>query len=120
MRPFDQSRPAKAFHAGAVGLVVAGFEDVRNAEIAGDALNGLGHAARVGLRLDDARSGNEKQLTCADMHRPDLERVTHGGDSTASHRTCALSDGAIPCAGICAFPGPGMRGTRGTRRSCRR
>jgi hypothetical protein len=43
-RAFDQARAAKALHAGAVGLVVAGLEDVGNAEVGGDALNGLGHA----------------------------------------------------------------------------
>jgi len=40
---FNQAGAAKTFHAGAVGLVVAGLEDVRDAEVACDALDGVGH-----------------------------------------------------------------------------
>ena len=40
---------AKTFRAGAVGLVVAGFEDEGNGEIGGDALDSISNGAGVGL-----------------------------------------------------------------------
>ena len=56
----DQARSAIALDAGAVGLVVAGLEDERDAEVGGDALNRLGERARMGLGLDDARAGDQE------------------------------------------------------------
>ncbi len=53
-------RPTKAVDRGAIGLVVAGFEDVRHAEVRGDALNGISHAACVALGLYDTGPGNKK------------------------------------------------------------
>ena len=46
---FDEAGAAETFDAGAVGLVVAGFEDVGDAEVGGDALDGVGHGAGVGF-----------------------------------------------------------------------
>jgi len=40
---------AKAFRAGAIGLVVAGFEDEGNGEIGGDALDSFSDRARMNL-----------------------------------------------------------------------
>jgi len=60
-RAFNEAGTAKAFRAGAVGFVVAGFEDEGNAEIGDDALNGLGHFEGVGLRLDDAGTSDEEE-----------------------------------------------------------
>jgi len=59
-RALDQARPAKTLHAGAVGLVVAGLEDVWDAEVCRDALNRLGHPARMSLRLDDTWAGDQE------------------------------------------------------------
>ena len=58
--PSTSPGPAKAFHAGSVRLVVAGFEDVGNAEVADPSLDSLCHSAHMGLRLNDARTGNQK------------------------------------------------------------
>ena len=74
-RAFDEARAAKAADAGAVRLVVAGFEDVRNAEVGGDALDGIGERAGVGFGLDDAGPGDEKELAAADGNRADIEGV---------------------------------------------
>ena len=60
-RPLLEAGAAKALYAGAIGLVVAGFEDEGNTEIGSGALDGLGHFARVGLGLDDAGSGDEEE-----------------------------------------------------------
>ena len=64
---------AKAMDRSAVGLVVAGLEDVRHAEIGGDALDGISQSARVALGLDDAGSGDKKQLAAACGHAADIE-----------------------------------------------
>ena len=60
-RAFGDAGAAEGVDGGAVGLVVAGFEDVRDAEVGGDALDGVGHAAGVRLGLDDAGAGDEEQ-----------------------------------------------------------
>ena len=93
-RALDEARPAIALHAGAVGLVVAGLEDVGNAEVAGDALNGLGHRARVGLGLDDARAGDQEELARADVDGADFKGVVHGFDCKgwAESYTCFTLD----------------------------
>jgi hypothetical protein len=71
---------AKAVHAGAVCLVVAGFEDEGNAEIGGDALDGIGHGAHMGFAFDDAWAGDEKKTAAADMDRPNFEGIAHYAD----------------------------------------
>ncbi len=45
----SQPGTAKALDGGTVGFVVTGFEDVGNAKVGGDALNGVGQHARVSL-----------------------------------------------------------------------
>ena len=80
--PSVEAGAAEAFDAGAVGLVVAGFEDEGNAEVGGDALDGVGHGADVGFGLDDAGAGDEEEPARADLHRADFKRVAHEGDST--------------------------------------
>ena len=80
-RALRQAGPAKTFHAGAVGLVVAGFEDERNAEIGSDALKGVRHGARMGFRLDDAGASDEEEAARADLDGADFERGAHEGDS---------------------------------------
>ena len=72
---FDEAGAAKARDRGAVGLVVGGLEDVGDAEIAGDALDGIGHHARVLLTLDDAGAGDEEELAAADRDIADFEVV---------------------------------------------
>lgn len=73
---------AKAFDAGAVGFVVACFEDVRDAEVGGDALDGVGHGAHVRLALDDAGAGDQEEATRSNLDRADFERIAHEGDFT--------------------------------------
>ncbi len=73
-RAFFETGTAEAFYAGAIGLVVAGFEDEGNAEVGGDALDGFGDGAGVSLRLDDAGTGDQEELARTHLHRPDFER----------------------------------------------
>ena len=79
-RPLFEAGSAKAFDAGAIGLVIAGFEDIGDAEIGCDALNGFGHGARMGLGLDDAGTGDEEEPARADLHGPDFKGVAHERD----------------------------------------
>jgi hypothetical protein len=69
----DESGTAKAFDAGAIGLVVAGFEDEGDVQVGRDALNRFCHGEGVRFRLDDAGAGNEKELPCAHLHWPNFE-----------------------------------------------
>ena len=66
---------AKAVDRRAVCLVVGGFKDVGNAEIRGNALDGVRHFAYVGFALDDAGPGNEKKPVSADGEVSDVETV---------------------------------------------
>ncbi len=59
---FDEAGAPEAADGGAVGFVVAGFEDVGHAEVGGDALDGVGHGAGVLLGLDDTGAGDEEEL----------------------------------------------------------
>ncbi len=72
-RALDDSRPAITLDAGAVGLVVAGLEDERNAEFRRDALDALGHRTHVRLGLNHARSGDQKQPSPANLHWSNLK-----------------------------------------------
>ena len=81
-RALEKAGAAKAFDAGAVGLVVAGFEDEGDAEVGGDALQGVGHGADVGFAFDDAGAGDEEEPARANLHRADFKRVAHEGDFT--------------------------------------
>ena len=58
---FDQAGAAEAADAGAVGFIVAGFEDVGQVEVGGDALDGVSEGAGVGFTLKDAGAGDEEE-----------------------------------------------------------
>ena len=74
---FDEAGAAEAADGGAVGFVVAGFEDVGDAEVGGDALDGVGHGAGMLLGLDDAGAGDEEELAAAYGDVADVERIGH-------------------------------------------
>jgi hypothetical protein len=74
-RAFGEAGTAEARDRGAVGLVVRSLVDVGDGEIAGDALNGIGHEARVLLAFDDARAGDEEELAAANRDIADFEVV---------------------------------------------
>jgi len=82
-RAFNQARAAKALDAGAVGLVVAGFEDEGDMEIGGNALNGVSHGAGMRLGLDDTGARNEKETACPHMHGANFEGWAHDTHSIA-------------------------------------
>ena len=82
---FGESRTTEALHAGAVGFVIAGLEDVGNAHIRGYALDGVCHEARVLFAFDDAGAGDEKELACADVYGSDFKRMAHEGDFNQPH-----------------------------------
>ena len=95
-RAFDQAGAAEAVDGGAVGLVVAGLEDVGDAEVGGDALDGVGHHAGVGLGLDDAGAGDEEELAASDGDIADFERVVgcvaHKGYLTTAKKGWKVSE----------------------------
>ena len=70
---FCDAGAAEGVDGGAVRLVVTGFEDVRNLEIGGDALDGVGHAAGVRLGLDDAGAGDEEERAAAERDAAEVE-----------------------------------------------
>ena len=74
---FDEAGAAEAADGGAVGFVIAGFEDVGDAEVGGDALDGVGHSAGVGLGLDDAGAGDEEEFASAYGDVADIEGIGH-------------------------------------------
>ena len=67
-RALRDAGAAEAMNRGAVRLVVAGFEDVRDVKVGGDALDGVGHAAGVCLGLNDAGAGDEKERAAAESN----------------------------------------------------
>src|ERR1700683_963854 len=73
----NQAGAAEAGDGSAIGLIVRGFENVRDAEVGGDALDGLGHGADVRFAFDDAGSGNEKELSGADADRANFVFAAH-------------------------------------------
>ena len=85
-RALLQAGAAETVDAGAVGLVVAGLEDVRDAEVGGDALDGVGQGARMGLGLNDAGAGDQEKLARADMYGADFKGVAHESDCKAKGR----------------------------------
>ena len=72
---FREAGAAEAADGGAVGFVVAGFEDVGDAEVGGDALDGISHGAGVGLGLDDAGAGDEEEFASAYGNVADIEGI---------------------------------------------
>jgi hypothetical protein len=63
-----QPWPAKTFHRRTIGFVEAGFENVWNAEIRGNALDGLCHCAYMRFTFDDARPGNQEEFAGPNLH----------------------------------------------------
>ena len=78
---FNEAGTAKALDAGAIGFVVAGFEDEGDVEVGGYALDGFGEGKGVVLGLDDAGAGDEKEAARADVHRPDFKGRAHDTNS---------------------------------------
>ena len=72
---FSNARAAKTANRGAVGFVVAGFEDEGKPERPGHAFDDLGHADGVLFAFDHARAGNEEEIARADADVADLEEV---------------------------------------------
>ncbi len=59
---FFEAGTAEAFDTGAVGLVVAGFEDQWNGQVGGDTLDRFSNRAGVSFGLDDAGAGDQEKL----------------------------------------------------------
>ena len=59
---FSDSGAAKAANRSTVGLVVTGFENKRQSQSPGHALDDLRHAHGVLFALDDTRTGNQKKI----------------------------------------------------------
>jgi hypothetical protein len=62
---FGNSRAAIAADGSAIGLVIAGLENIRHAKFAANGGDGSGHEERVLLTFNDAGTGDEKQLRAA-------------------------------------------------------
>ena len=90
-RAFGEAGTAEAGDRGAIGLVIGSLEDVGDAEVAGDALNGIGHEARVLLAFDDARAGDEEELTRANRDIADFEVVNAHRERIARRRREGVS-----------------------------
>jgi hypothetical protein len=74
---FDEAGAAKALDGGAVRLVVAGLEDIRDAKVGSDSLDGVGHHAGMLFGLDDTGTSDEKELAAANGDCADFEGVVH-------------------------------------------
>ena len=86
---FDEARAAVAANAGAVGFVVASFEDEGDFEIGGDALDGGGEGAGVGFGFEDAGAGDEEETASADFDGAEVEGIC--GCGHMSYLTIAAS-----------------------------
>jgi hypothetical protein len=75
---FSEAGAAEAVDGGAVGLVVAGLEDVGDAEVGGDTLDGVGELASVWFGLEDARAGDEEEVAVAGGDVAEGEAVRMG------------------------------------------
>jgi len=86
---FRKARPTKAADRGAIGLVITGFEYIGDAEIAGDALDGVCHLARVSFALNNARPSDEKETAGANMNSADFKFFDH--ESYLTIKRCAIA-----------------------------
>ena len=93
-RALFEARATEALDAGAIGLVVAGFEDEGKVEIGGNALDGFSDGSGVSLGLDDAESSNQEEPARADFDRPDFERRTHEGNCTGGRDQVSADEGS--------------------------
>ena len=94
-RAFNEAGAAKALDAGAIGLVVAGFEDEGDVQVAGDALNAFCEGTSVMLGLDDAGAGDEKKPARAYLHGPNFKGRSHDTNSIVS-RGLFLPSAGLP------------------------
>ncbi len=74
---FADPETAKALDRGSIRFIVRGFEDVRHFQRACHAIDALRHLERVLFALNDARTGDQEQLTATDLNVADLERQFH-------------------------------------------
>jgi hypothetical protein len=72
---FHESRAAEAANAGAVGLVIAGLENIGEFEVGGDALDGFGKGAGVSFTFEDARAGDQEETALADFDVADFKGI---------------------------------------------
>ena len=96
---FHEAGTTETLYAGAIGLVVAGLEDVGNAEIGRDALDGFGHFACVGFGLDNAGTGDQEEPARAHLHGADFKRGGHEGDCTGDSEQWSVVRGPSLVAG---------------------
>ena len=68
---------AETLDRRAVRLIVRSLEDVRDFQRARNAIDALRHLERVLFALNDTRTGDQEQLTAADLNVADLERQFH-------------------------------------------
>jgi hypothetical protein len=88
----DETGTPETRDRGAIRFVIRGFEDIGDAEIAGDALDGISHHAGMLFALDNAGAGDEEELATANRDVADFEVVfAHRGKDTR-WRVCE-SDG---------------------------
>ena len=76
-KPACEARPAKGFGGGAVGLVEAGLEDVKNAELPAGLDERGGDGAAELFIFDHARPGDEEQAARRIEVFPDGGGVEH-------------------------------------------
>jgi len=76
-KTFGEARTAETGERGPVGLVITGFENVRDSELPADGGDGGGHEERMFLTFNDTGTGDEKQLRAADSDV--LHREGHNG-----------------------------------------
>ena len=77
LEPLFHAQTAETLSGGAVGLVVAGLEDVRDTEFGGDLLHLMGNVERHRFGFDHAETGNEKERTAvADFISAELQSAS--------------------------------------------
>ncbi len=74
---FLESGATEAFQGRAVGLVVGRFENERDVQGAGDALDDFRHANGVLFTFDDARAGDQEESAGTDADVVELEADRH-------------------------------------------
>ena len=72
-----QTRAAITANRGSIGLVVGSLEDERKIQRAGDALDHFRHEQSMLFALDNARAGNQEQISGSDSDIVDLKGNGH-------------------------------------------
>ena len=88
-----QTRAAKALHRSTVGFVIRSLENVGKLEIARDALDRIGHPARMRFTLNHTRPGDEEQRAGANRNVANFKFVIHKNNENTI--------GATPLPGPC-------------------